>query len=146
MALKELHWTLCQLGTTYPEAAFIVAGDFNEENLRKKLPKFCYHIDCSTRLGKTLDHCYLHFRDAYKTFTTPDLLLGKSDNDSLLLLCSYRQKLKKEVLLLRSIQCWSDQSESMLQDCFDHTDWDMFLVASENNIDTYTDTVTELIR
>jgi hypothetical protein len=28
MALKELHWTLCKLETTYPEAAFIVAGDF----------------------------------------------------------------------------------------------------------------------
>jgi hypothetical protein len=24
--LKELHWTLCKLETTYPEAAFIVAG------------------------------------------------------------------------------------------------------------------------
>lgn len=45
---------------------------------------------------------------------------------------------------LMTIQCWSDQSESMLQDCFDH--WDMFQVASENNIGIYTDTVTELIR
>ena len=34
----------------------------------------------------------------------------------------------------------------MLQDCFDHEDWDMFRVASENNIDEYTDTVTEFIR
>ena len=36
--------------------------------------------------------------------------------------------------------------KSMLQDCFDHADWDMFRVASENNIDTYMDTVTEFIR
>ena len=34
----------------------------------------------------------------------------------------------------------------MLQDCFDHADWDMVRVASENNIDKYTDTVTEFIR
>ena len=34
----------------------------------------------------------------------------------------------------------------MLQECFDHVDWDMFRVASENNIDTYTDTVNEFIR
>ena len=34
----------------------------------------------------------------------------------------------------------------MLQDCFDHADWDMFRVASDNNINTYTDTVNELIR
>ena len=38
--LKELHWTLCQLETTYPEAEFIVALDFNKTNLKKMLPKF----------------------------------------------------------------------------------------------------------
>ena len=65
-ALKVLHWTLCKLETTYPEAAFIVAGDFNKANLRKILPKFYQHIDCSTHLGKTLDHCYSPFWDAYK--------------------------------------------------------------------------------
>ena len=34
----------------------------------------------------------------------------------------------------------------MLKDRFDHADWDMFRVASENNFDVYTDTVTEFIR
>jgi hypothetical protein len=34
----------------------------------------------------------------------------------------------------------------MLQDCFDHAAWDMFRVASEININEYTDTVTEFIR
>ena len=34
----------------------------------------------------------------------------------------------------------------MLQDCFDQVDWDMFRVGSENNIDEYTDMVTEFIR
>jgi hypothetical protein len=40
-ALKELHWTPCKLETTYPEAAVIVAGDFNKANLKPRLPK-CY--------------------------------------------------------------------------------------------------------
>ena len=70
----------------------------------------------------------------------------KSDHDSIFLLPSYRQKLKQELHMLRSIQCWSDQSDSMLQDCFDPTVWDMSWVASENNIDEYTDMVTEFIR
>jgi hypothetical protein len=48
--------------------------------------------------------------------------------------------------MLRSIHGWFDQSESMLQGCFDHVDWDMLQVASENNIDVYIDTVTEFIR
>ena len=48
--------------------------------------------------------------------------------------------------MLRTIQRWSDQSESMIQDCFDHMDWELFRVASENSIDTYTNTVIEFIR
>ena len=48
--------------------------------------------------------------------------------------------------MLMSIPSWSDQSESILQHFFDHADWDMFRLASENNIDIYTDTVTEFIR
>ena len=134
-ALKELHWTLCKLETTYPEAAFIVAGDFNKANLRKTLKKFYQHIDWSTRSAKTLDHHYSNFQDANKAPSPP---FGKLDHDLILLIPSYRQKLKQEVPVLRSIQCWSDQTESMLQDCFDHVDWNMFRVASENNIDKYT--------
>ena len=48
--------------------------------------------------------------------------------------------------MLRSIQRWSDQSESMLQNYFDHMDLDIFHIASENNIELYTDMVTEFIR
>jgi hypothetical protein len=40
----------------------------------------------------------------------------------------------------------STPSESTLQDCFDHADWDMFRVASENNIDVNADSVSEFIR
>ena len=45
--------------------------------------------------------------------------------------------------LLGSVQRWSDQSDSTLQDCFDHVDWDMFRIASD--IDVYTDLVSEFI-
>ena len=48
--------------------------------------------------------------------------------------------------MLRTIQRWSDQSESELQDCFDHADcWDMFRVASENNF-VYCDRVTVCLK
>jgi hypothetical protein len=33
----------------------------------------------------------------------------------------------------------------MLQDCFDHVDWDMFWIASDNNVDVYADSVSEFI-
>jgi hypothetical protein len=48
--------------------------------------------------------------------------------------------------MLRTIQRWSDQSESTPQDFFDHANCDMFRVASVTNIDEYTDTVNEFIR
>ena len=71
---------------------------------------------CTTCASKTLDHCYSPIGDSYKAFSR--LPLGKSDPTSILLLPSYRQKLKQEVPVVRSIQSWSDQLESMLQDCF----------------------------
>jgi hypothetical protein len=142
-ALKELHWTLCKLETIYPEAPFIVAGDFNKANMKTRLHKFYQHIDCSTRAGNTLDHCCSNFCDAYKALPRPPF--GKSDHDSILLLPSYRQKLKQDEHVKITIQCWFDQSESTHQDCFDHADWDMFRVASENNIDLYADLVSEFI-
>ena len=63
-----------------------------------------------------------------------------------LLIPAYRQKLKQEAPALRSVQRWSDQSDSTLQDCFHHVDWDMFRIASDNNIDEYADSVSEVIR
>ena len=50
----------------YPEAASIVAGDFNKANLKTRLPKLYPHLDCATMADKTLDLCYSNFRDSYK--------------------------------------------------------------------------------
>ena len=83
---------------------------------------------------KLLDHCYSNFRDAYKALPRPTF--GKSDDDSILLLPAYRQKLKQETPMLRSVQRWADQSDCTLQGFFEHVDWDVFRMASDNNIDT----------
>uniref|UniRef100_A0A8C7QER3 DNA-directed RNA polymerase n=1 Tax=Oncorhynchus mykiss TaxID=8022 RepID=A0A8C7QER3_ONCMY len=97
-ALNKLYLTLCKLETTYPEAAFIVAGDFNKANLKTRLPKFYQHIDCATRAGKSLDHCYSNFRDKYNSRPP----FGKADHDSILLLPAYRQRLKQEAPALKN--------------------------------------------
>ena len=47
--------------------------------------------------------------------------------------------------MLRSVQRWSDQSDSTLQDCFHHVDCEMSRIASDNNIDVYADSVSEFI-
>ncbi|KAI3359507.1 hypothetical protein L3Q82_013908 [Scortum barcoo] len=45
-----------------PEAAFIVAGDFNSANLRKVLLRCHQHISYPTRGENTLDHVYTPYR------------------------------------------------------------------------------------
>ena len=94
-------------------------------------------------MRNTLDHCYSNYHDAYKALPRP--LFSNSDHDAILFLPSYRQKLKKDVPVTRTIQRWSDQSEAT-QDCYDHADWNMFRSASENNIDLYTDLVSVFIK
>ncbi|KAI4888337.1 hypothetical protein NFI96_027462, partial [Prochilodus magdalenae] len=87
---------------------------------------------------------YTPFCDAYKPLPRPPF--GKSDHSSILLLPTYRQKLKQAQPTIREVHRWSDQSDSMLQDCFDHVDWEMFREVSNNNLDEYTDSVTGFIR
>ncbi len=119
-------------------------GDFNKANFRTIAPKYFQHITINTRGDCILDHCYSPFRDAYKSLPRPPF--GKSDHSSVLLLPAYRQKLKRVAPALRTIQCWSDQSDTTLQDCFDHVDWDIFRAAPDDDIEAYSDSVTCFIR
>ncbi len=130
-ALRELYRNISEQETTHPDAAFIITGDFNKANFRTIAPKYFQHVTINTRGDRILDHCYTSFWDAYKSLPRPPF--GKSDHSSVLLLPAYRQKLKREAPALRTIQCWSDQSDATLQDCFYHVDWDMFLAASDDD-------------
>ncbi len=136
-ALKELYGNISEQETAHPDAAFVVTGDFNKANFRTIAPKNFQHITINTREDRVLDHSYTPFRDAYKSL--PRLPFSKSAE-------SKRQNLKREAPALRTIQCWSDQSDAILQDCFDHVDWDMFRAASDEDIEAYSDSVTCFIR
>ncbi len=143
-ALRELYENISDQETAHPDAAFVITGDFNKANFRTIAPKYFQHITINTRGDRVLDHCYSPFRDTYKSLPRPPF--GKSDHSSVLFLPAYRQKLKSEAPALRTIQCWSDQSDAILQDYFDHVDWDMFWAASDDNIEAYSDSVTCFIR
>ncbi len=118
LALKELYGNISEQETAHPDTAFVVTGDFNKANFRTIALNYFQHITINTRGDRVLDHCYSPFRDAYKSLSRPPF--GKSDHSSVLLLPAYRQKLKREAPALRTIQCWSDQLDAILQDCFDH--------------------------
>ena len=51
---------------------------------------------------------------------------GKSDHNFILLIPAYKQQLKQEVPVTRSIWKRSDEANATLQDCFARTDWNMF--------------------
>ncbi len=80
------------------------------------------------------------------THTNPSPTHLSANRITLLLLPAYRKKLKPEAPALRTIQCWSDKSDTILQNCFDHMDWDMFQAVSDDDIEAYSDTVTCFIR
>ena len=79
---------------------------------------------------KTLNHLYFTHRDAYNAL--PPLPFGKSDHNSILLIPAYKQKLKQEAPVTRSIKKWSDEADAKLQDCFASTDWNMFRDSSDS--------------
>ena len=126
----------------HPEAAPLVARDFNRGKLKSVFPHFYQHVQCETRGKKTLDHLYSTHRDAYKALPRPPF--GKSDHNSILLILAYKQKLKQEAPVTRSKRKWSDEADAKLQVCFSSTDWNMFRNSSDG-IKEYTTSVTGFI-
>ncbi len=124
-ALKEMYGNVREQETAHPDVAFVVTGDFNKANFRTILTTNTSNSSPSTKF-------------------LPRPPFGKSDHSSAMLLPAYRQKLKQEAPA--PIQCWFDQSDTTLQDWFDHVDWDMFRAASVDDIEAYSDTVTCFIR
>jgi hypothetical protein len=52
-------------GNSHPEAALLMAGDFNAGKLKSVLPNFYQHVNCATRGNTTLDDLYTTHRNAY---------------------------------------------------------------------------------
>ena len=135
LAMKELHTAISKQQTLHPEAAFIVAGDFNHSNLKTVLPKFHQHVSCPTRGDKTLDKVYTNMADAYKAAPLPHL--GQSDHLSLFLLPKYTPLIKRVKPTVRTVKVWPEGADSALQLRFEHTDWSVF--ATQATLDSHTD-------
>ena len=141
LALNTLLTTINKLQTAHPDGIFIVAGDFNQANLKTVLPKFHQHVTCPTRGQNTLDHVYSNIRDGYKASPLPHL--GQSDHLSLFRTPAYRPLIVKTKPSVRNIKTWPEDAAAQLQDCFERTQWDLF---ANQDITDYTSTVMFYIR
>ncbi len=142
VALSKLHDELSGYINKHPDAAAIIAGDFNKANLKKVMPNFHQHISCPTRGQNTLDHCYTQFKNAYKARALP--AFGKSDHAAIFLTPEYKQRIVQRPPVEREVTRWSPHSEAMLQASLDDVDWDMFW-ASSADVSEFTDVAVSFI-
>lgn len=126
-----------------PDTVVLALGDFNHVSLKKALPRYKPQIHIATRLNNTLDQCYSSIPEAYHAVARAPI--GESDHNTILLIPKYRQKLKLAKPTVKHFRKWSSQAIETLQDCFDSTEWSTFWTDGQDNINTYTDTVTSYI-
>ncbi len=142
LALSKLHDELSGYINKHPDAACIIAGDFNKANLKKVMPNFHQHISCPTRGLNTLDHCYTQFKNAYKAHSLP--AFRKSDHAAMFLTPDYKQKIVHEPPVEREVTRWSSHSEATLQASLDDVDWDMFR-ASSSDVSEFTEVALSFV-
>ncbi|KAL0166083.1 hypothetical protein M9458_037927 [Cirrhinus mrigala] len=142
LALQKLADQIADTEQKHPDSVLIILGDFNRANLSRELPKYSQHVTCPTRDSNTLDHCYTVIKDAYHS--VPRAALGLSDHCLVHLIPTYRQKLKSAKPVVKTVKRWTNETERVLQACFEWTDWSVFEAAA-NDLDELTETVTSYI-
>ncbi len=141
-ALQKLADQITDTEQQHPDSVLIILGDFNKANLSRELPKYKQHVTCPTRDSNILDHCYTAIKDAYHS--VPRAALGLSDHCLVHLIPTYRQKLKSAKPVLKTVKRWTNETEWVLQTCFDCTDWSVSEAAT-TDLDELTETVTSYI-
>lgn len=126
-----------------PDSPKFVIGDFNQCTLENVLPTFDQYVTQPTRNDVTLDRCYGNVPRAYTTKACAQL--GASDHNNVLLMPSYKQKLKRNKPATKVRQCWTEEAIDELRGCYESTDWNLFF-ESHNTMDQSVDVLSEYIR
>ena len=139
LALEELYCLISGQMNDNPEAAVIVAGDFNHVELKAVFPKFHKYIDFPTRDNNIF---YCNIPAAYKAAAASHL--GMSDHISVELIPAYKPLACRTKPTIRTVQVWTEEASSALQDCFEHTDWSVFSEGAD--LEEYTSSVLSYIQ
>ncbi len=118
--LQKLADQITETEQQNPDYVLIILRDFNKANLSRELAKYRQHVTYPTRDSNILDHCYTTIKDAYHS--VPRAALELSDHCLVHLIPTYRQKLKSAKPVLRTVKRWTNETERVLQACFDLTD------------------------
>jgi len=122
----------------------VIAGDFNHANLTDIAPRFYQHVTFATRGNNILDRVYTNRRRAYRAVPLPKL--GLSDDISVMLVPSYSPVVKTMKPTQKTITLWPSNATSVLQHCFESTDWQVFKKAATNagevDLEEYASSVT----
>ncbi|KAI4889320.1 hypothetical protein NFI96_006060 [Prochilodus magdalenae] len=137
LALSRLHDAINNQLSAHPDSVVIVAGDFNHADLKSVMPKFYNNVRFPTRESNILDQVYTYIPYLYKV--KPSAHLGLSDHISLKLTPAYRPLICRTKPAVRTVQVWTEEATSMMQDCFDSTDWHLF--AQGADLDEYASSV-----
>ncbi len=84
---------------------------------------------------------YTNIPGAYKATLSPHL--GLSDHISIEMIPSYRPLICRTQPGVKTVQVWSDEAISQLQDCFANTDWELF--AQSTDLEEYSSSVLAYI-
>ncbi|KAI4877849.1 hypothetical protein NFI96_028554 [Prochilodus magdalenae] len=142
-ALNELYSAISDLQNTHPDGLFIVAGDFNQANLKLLLPKFHQYVDFATRGANVLDMVCTNIHGMFRAEPRPHYCF--SDHVSVMLIPAYRPLIRRAKPDRKQVKTWPPGAVSALQDCFEHTDWEVFREAATSgdsiNLEEYTESV-----
>lgn len=92
-------------------------------------------------MDNVLDQVCTNIPQAFKA--APSAHLGQSDHISLVLRPAYRPHTCRSKPAVRTVKVRSEEATSMLQDCFDNTDWHVF--AQGDGLEEYTVSVLSYI-
>uniref|UniRef100_A0A3B5PZ90 Reverse transcriptase domain-containing protein n=1 Tax=Xiphophorus maculatus TaxID=8083 RepID=A0A3B5PZ90_XIPMA len=146
-AMSVLYRTISELQSSHTEGVFIIAGDFNQANMKTVLPHFNQYVDFPTRGVNTLDLAYTNIKEAFRAAPGPHL--GSSDHLSVMLIPAYKPLLIRTKPTVKQVRMWTEGAMEALQDCFECSEWEMFKAAAtyndQINIDEYAMTVSAYI-
>lgn len=114
----------------------MVTGEFNQANMKNVFPICMWILQQEVRIRWT---GFTAFKAA------PHPHLGSSDHLSVMLIPAYHPLLIRNISSVKQVRMWPARAMVALQDCFEHTDWDMFKSAPED-IQEHAESVSRYIQ